>query len=91
MNCSKKSELDSYDVYLGAVYNPFKLTITPDEFVVEVNADPASPEEKSCYLAVLPVRSTSWADDVVILGSAFLRAHYVVFDIERQSISSKLK
>ena len=89
MNCSKKSELDSYDVYLGAVYNPFKLTITPDEFVVEVNADPASPEEKSCYLAVLPVRSTSWADDVIVLGSAFLRAHYAVFDIERQSISSK--
>jgi hypothetical protein len=60
--------------------------MTPWEYTIEVNMKDLGYSEKRCMSAFMPKQAYGY-ENYIVLGSAFLRAFYGVFDLDQRTVS----
>jgi saccharopepsin len=83
VGCNERQYLPNIHFNLAG----YNFTLSPYEYTLEWSYNG---RERRCVSAILPIGLPSSEVDEIVLGSAFLRGFYSVFDFGHQSIGCKL-
>jgi saccharopepsin len=79
VDCAKRRHMDNLTITLGDE----DFVLSPWEYTIEIG----SGDERRCLSAFMPLPESE--EKHILLGSAFLRAFYTVFDLDRRVVSCK--
>lgn len=79
IDCAKRAELEDFTLTLGG----HDFVITPYEYTIEMDVEEWGGHR--CIGAILPL--PNYGEKFIVVGSAFLRAFYAVFDLDERTVS----